>query len=371
LLHALILRSLKRNDEADGTFRSVLRLSPNHALDPMLYPPTLIRRFDAIKKEMAQAQRLALTVVTQPSGATVFIDGVAVGKSPHTQSLLPGAYVVTVGKDKASSLPHRVELKEPSTLRVDLAFEQRVDLQRLLCISDDGATKGRLDAALKLAAPLDVDTLYLVRLEPPGNAPGWFAASVIDVKSAQKTREGGLKLQAPSRPPEGITELANFILTGEAKGKVHPGPLSGSNGPPSASPAPRAALPTAGEAQATRRSERSWKTPAGWAAGGVGLLAAGAGVVFGLQSSSAWSDFNAHYQDGRAPDVSRADALKALQDRAESKKGLATASFITAGVGLVAGTYLLWSDISLPFLKRSEARAEISAGPSSLWVTIR
>ncbi|HMK71804.1 MAG TPA: PEGA domain-containing protein, partial [Myxococcaceae bacterium] len=98
LLRAMTLSALKRRDASDDAFRSVLRLEPNYRMSSASYSPALRGRFERLRQEQVRAPTVRLNVASLPSGATVFLDGLAVGKTPFTRELSPGLYQLLLGK---------------------------------------------------------------------------------------------------------------------------------------------------------------------------------------------------------------------------------------------------------------------------------
>ncbi len=96
------------------------------------------------------------------------MDGFALGHTPAALDLVPGTYQLLVGRPDAFSFPHLVQLREDTSLRVDLAFEQTIPPSRAACLQQPRDGKETpLGNALKLALLLEVDQLVVLRLDRP------------------------------------------------------------------------------------------------------------------------------------------------------------------------------------------------------------
>src|SRR5262249_30984887 len=103
LIRGMALSSMRRRDASDEAFRAVLRVDPLHVMSPDASSPTFRQRFDKLRNELARARKLRLSVQSQPAGATVYVDGLALGHTPATLELVPGTYQVLVGRPDAFS----------------------------------------------------------------------------------------------------------------------------------------------------------------------------------------------------------------------------------------------------------------------------
>jgi len=335
LLRGMTLSALKRRDASDDAFRSVLRLQPTYRMSAATYSPAFRTRFERLRQEQARTPTVRLTVTSMPAGATVFLDGLAVGQTPLARDLSPGLYQLLVGKDGGVSFPRALALREDLTLTVDLAFERSVPPTREPCLQTSREAGGPLPLghALKLGLLLELEQLVLVHIDRDRLESPALVATVVDVPTAQRTREGWLRVTQAGSVPDGIAELATFAVTGEASDRVtidapHPA-------------APAAAPPAA---VTTRPAEppRTWRTPTGIALAAGGALAVSLGVVFLVQGNDAAAQFNAAWPaGGAAPRPSQAADLKALGDQATGQQTLGM-TLLGVGVGLAAAGITLW-----------------------------
>src|ERR1700737_819047 len=112
LLHAHILRASGRSSEADDAFRRVLRLDPNHVLNPDFFSPLAQSRFERIRRDLARVPKVTVTVSSEPAGSAVYLDGLKLSEeTPSSVELIPAGYVLAVSKDGLVSFPHRFSLE--------------------------------------------------------------------------------------------------------------------------------------------------------------------------------------------------------------------------------------------------------------------
>lgn len=335
LLRGMTLSALKRRDASDDAFRSVLRLQPTYRMSAASYSPAFRARFERLRQEQARAPTVRLSVASVPAGATVFLDGLAVGQTPLVRELSPGLYQLLVGKDGGFSFPRTLALREDLTLTVDLAFERSVPPTRELCLQASPEPGGALPIghALKLGMLLELEQLVLVHLDRDRMATDALVATVVDIPTAQRTREGWLRVAQGGSVPDGIAELATFAVTGEASDRV-------------TIDAPRPAAPaaTAPPPAVTAQPEspgRTWRTPTGIALAAGGAVAVSLGVLFLVQGNDAAAQFNAGWPPGGAPRPAQAADLKALGDQATNQQTLGMA-LLGVGVGFAAAGVTLW-----------------------------
>ena len=258
LIRGMTLSAQRRRDASDDAFRAVLRVDPRHVMSPDAFSPTFRQRFDKLRAELARARKVRLSVQSQPAGATVYVDGFALGHTPASLDLVPGTYQVLVGRPEAYSFPHLVQLREDTALRVDLAFEQTIPPSRAPCLQQprDGH-ETPLGNALKLALLLEVDQLVILRLDRPSAGPSWLSAAVLNAQTAQRTREGGIQLGSGKSGGDDLGELARFVVTGETGERVVA--MNPSTGQASVLALP----PPAAVTQTRTSSTRTWRTPTG------------------------------------------------------------------------------------------------------------
>jgi PEGA domain len=359
LIRGMTLNAQRRRDASDDAFRSVLRVDPRHVMSPDAFSPTFRQRFDKLRAELARARKVRLSVQSQPAGATVYVDGFALGHTPATLELVPGTYQVLVGRPEALSFPHVVQLREDTSLRVDLAFEQTIPPSRAACLQQprDGR-ETPLGNALKLALLLEVDQLVILRLDRPAAGPSWLSAAVLNAQTAQRTREGGIQLGNTRSGSDDLGELARFVVTGETGDHVVVvNPSTGQSSVP-------ALPPPAAVVQAQSPSARTWRTPTGIALTATGAVGLGLGVVFQLKANDSASKFNQAYAGGSAPLPSQVGTVDGYRSDAQTQQALAYVGYAVGAAALGTGLWLWLTDGKAP-------STTVVAGPSSIAVSGR
>jgi hypothetical protein len=237
LVQSQLYKNLERTKEMNDAYRRVLRIDPGFMLDPDAYPPSTLQAFEATRKELTKAKKASLQVQSTPPGATIFVDGRELGKTPAKLALVPGFYRLTLLSGDGESFPRGVEVKKDESIQVDMGFEGAVALQPPLCVAapDD-------DEALKLGAAVSADQVIVVRnVAGPGNPP--YITAVLYDATGRRERNGGAG-------PDHVKKLATFILTGKSSPEVR----SGAAEPPS-SPTPPLE-PVQAPAEAVKPDER-------------------------------------------------------------------------------------------------------------------
>jgi hypothetical protein len=218
LLQALTHRAMGRVKESDDAFRNVLRLDEKYTLHPDDYPPSTRQAFEKLRREVAKAKRVKLSVKSTLPTSEVFLDGRSVGQTPLTLEVPAGTYELTLKKGDAVSFPRQIPVQgEETPLLVDLAYEGSLSASPFPCLASGGDDARMLSHAVRLGGTLGVEEVIIVRLEPASSGPKWLAATVLNVEGGQKLREGGFKVQGLDAPSEALTALVDFVTTGKAQ----------------------------------------------------------------------------------------------------------------------------------------------------------
>ncbi len=354
LIRGMALNSQRRRDASDDAFRAVLRVDPRHVMSPDAFSPAFRQRFDKLRNELARARKVRLSVQSQPAGAAVYVDGRELGHTPAMLDLVPGTYQVFVGRPDAFSFPHVVQLREDSSLRVDLAFEQTIPPTRAPCLQQPRDGKETpLGNALKLALLLEVDQLVVLRLDRPAAGPSWLSAAVLNAQTAQRTREGGIQLGSSRSGADDLGELARFVVTGETGERVVV--VNPALGQASVLALP----PPAAVVQAQAVPARTWKTPTGITLTATGAAALAVGLVFQLKANDSASKFNQAYTGGSAPLPGQIGTVDGYRSDAHAQQTVAYVSYAVGAVALGTGLWLWLTD-------GKAASTTLVAGPASV-----
>ncbi|RYZ42093.1 MAG: PEGA domain-containing protein [Myxococcaceae bacterium] len=354
LLHGLNYRALGKLKDSDAAFHQVLRLQPKYQLDADQYAPSLRQAFEKLRRDLARAPKVKLSVKSTLPSSDVYLDGLSVGQTPLTRELPAGAYDISVVKGDVTSFPRQVQAQGADTpLLVDLAYEGSVTAAPFPCLAvADGNEERTLSHAVRLGGTLGVEEVIVVRLERPSSGPKWFAATVLNVEGGQKLREGGFKTQGLEAPSEALHALVDFVTTGRSPSNLVV--MNNANGrapwDPSARNTPAAStgveltapsrLPEEADLTANTAPARTGLRTGSYVALGVGVAAlGGTGVVRLL----AQKDLDG-LQDRRAANGGRlvgSDAQTvALRDSLVNKSHLMTGLLVGGGAALVTGAVL-------------------------------
>ena len=292
VLQSLVLKATGKKEPAAEAFRRLLRVAPAHALDANEYSPSTIAAFEAVRKELKGAKKTAVSIVSQPPGAEVFLDGAPVGTTPFTGAFPPGSYSVSILSAAGSSFPRTLKVERAAaSVEVDLGFEASVAPQLPLCV--EGVGEGAVVRAVKLGALAGADLVVLLRLAPRAGQPDWLEAVLFDVSKGTQVRAGGMRLVA-SRQQGALDALAAYVLTGQGHSAVTvDGPKAVSV---AAAPPPAAAETAAAHPERAERVEGSVVPPPapavatsaprpplgrilGFSLMGAGILTTGAGLI--------------------------------------------------------------------------------------------
>jgi hypothetical protein len=214
LLDALVDSQLPGKKSTDEAFGRVLRLDPTYKLERGQFTPSMVQRFEKLRRKMASARRGALEVTSSPSDAEVFLEGRSVGRTPYRGSFPEGSYQLQVGKDGTSSLQRDVRVPTRRAVHVDLQFEGTVLGARSLCLADAPDQNAALSNAVKLGSMLDLDQVVLLRMERP-HQDSALGITVVDVSAGRSIRTGSLPMEGGAASDTGLAELARFVTTGK------------------------------------------------------------------------------------------------------------------------------------------------------------
>ncbi|CAM3265074.1 PEGA domain-containing protein [Corallococcus sp. ZKHCc1 1396] len=351
LLQGLNHRALGKTRDSDAAFLQVLRLQPKYQLDPDQYAPSLRQAFDKLRRDLARAPKVKLSVKSTLPASDVYLDGLGMGQTPLTLELPAGAYELSMVKGDVASFPRQVQVQGVDTpLLVDLAYEGSVTAAPFPCLAiADGNEERTLSHAVRLGGTLGVEEVIVVRLERPSSGPKWFAATVLNVEGGQKLREGGFKTQGLDAPSEALNALVDFVTTGRSPSNLV---VSANGRAPWDAGGRGAGASTGAELTAPHRLSEETElsdsaAPSGkglrtasYVTVGVGAAAlAGAGVVRLLaQKDLDGLEARRAANDGRL--VGTDAQTVALRDALVKKSHLMTGLFVGGGAAVVTGAVL-------------------------------
>jgi hypothetical protein len=379
LLHGLNYRSMGKVKESDTAFRNVLRLQPQHNLDPSLFAPSIRQAFERVRGELAKSKKVKLDVKSTLPTSEVYLDGLKVGQTPLSLPVIAGTYDITLVKGSAVSFPRQIQVQGTDTpVLIDLAYEGSVFATPFPCLaSTDRLDERILSHAVRLGGTLGVEEVIVVRLETPSSGPKWFAATVLNVDGGQKVREGGFKTQGLDAPPDSLSALVDFVTTGKAppnlvvpntNGKA-PWSKPSTDTPvasrPPAGPGGSASgqLPEGSLSATTPASGRSGSTSglrvASYVALGAGAASLGGAGVVRLMAQKDLEALEKRLNTSGRINAGDQEALQ-LRDSLASKGNLLTGLLIGSGAALTTGAVLF---LVSPSQTPPPVSVGVSAGP--------
>ncbi|HEX8539652.1 MAG TPA: PEGA domain-containing protein [Cystobacter sp.] len=357
LLQGMTLRALGRVKESDDAFLNVLRLDAQYQLDPDYYTPSTRQAFDKLRRELARARKVRLSVKSSLSPSEVFLDGRSVGQTPLALEVPPGTYALTLKKGDAVSFPRQFSVQgEETPVLVDLAYEGAVSATPFPCLATPEEGEQGLSHAVRLGGTLGVEEVIVVRLEGASSGPKWLAATVLNVEGGQKLREGGFKTRGLEAPAESLSALVDFITTGKTK----PNPDLVVTGP-DLQPPWKTPLPPAVSATGPERSGPSTTRVVSYVTLGVGVAALAAAGGVRLSAEQEWVELQRGHlnENGRveADDVTG----RRLVGQLARKGQLLTGLLIGSGAALATGAVLF---LASPSPRAAPAvSVDVTAGP--------
>jgi hypothetical protein len=217
--------ALGRRSEAARLLSRLVHADPTVQVDPRQYPPSFVRQVESLRAERRAEPHRNLTV-SSDRPATVFVEGRAVGTTPVTVSLAPGAYRLAAAAGDAR-LPRRTVTiaQEHRTVALDFAGAAalRPDAGPGLAL----ASTGRAAAIARVGASLGLDRAIAVTGEVSGGGR-WLVASLHDLRRGRLVREARIRLTGWQPPADGVAALAAYLVSGEPSELV----LTGKAPPP-------------------------------------------------------------------------------------------------------------------------------------------
>lgn len=175
-----------RKDEARAleAFRLVRNLAPDRsALDPGLYKPQIVALYE--KAGEADGAPGLANVSSEPSGATVWIDGRAVGPAPiELPTLAAGDHYLTATLDGHAPRTERIRIESGKGIEQSLLLSRLPADERARTVRAGLLAPGVVEADWKRAAGIlaawSVDVLVIVRQQESGT----LEVAVYDARQA-------------------------------------------------------------------------------------------------------------------------------------------------------------------------------------------
>ncbi|MDQ3266775.1 MAG: PEGA domain-containing protein [Myxococcota bacterium] len=350
LLQMLLAREQRQQPAKLAAMNRVLRLRPDFKLDPVFFPASVRQEFDAQRGKLKTTPSAELVVKSSPSGAEVSLDGVLVGRTPFRRSLPQGTYFLQVVKEKLSSFARSVDLRGAVQSQVDLDFEGSVETKLIPCLAEANPDT-LMNKAVRLGSLVDTEQVVVLTVQRPEAGPSWVTASLISVERGQKTREAGFKARGELQTERALSELAEFVATGQATKNVVVATESGEVAP--WTPPPVAVAARSPGLELPRSGPRRWVLWGGLGAGAGGLLGAG---ILRLVAQGEMDELTA--RSTASGFVVEGDARgTTLRESLQLKGGVITGLLVVGGAGVAAAAGAL-------FWPRAEEPLEVTVLPT-------
>jgi hypothetical protein len=182
---ALIHLREQNHGLAMGELQLLHRLEERDKIDPVRYPPDVVRAFKEARKVAFGGNSATLSISATYDGAPVFIDGKAAGQSPLTIEVSAGAHIVAIAApqyqaaatmidiDPGATQSHRIDLepRSPTKRALELRFEARAKGLRAEDLREAAARVARLVGSDSVMVILDDESkesaaaLYIQHLD--------------------------------------------------------------------------------------------------------------------------------------------------------------------------------------------------------------
>lgn len=257
-----------------------LRANPKLLLSRDEYPPRFHTLLEGAREDLAALGTGGMNIDSRPRGATVYVEGLEIGKTPLSLGndvFARGSYRVWVEAGRATSVPRVIDVgAEVTPVVIDLAFEGALwgggpGLHPLEGTSIDEVVARTIGGFLK------VDTLLLVGTSRYDGDDDWLWGAAFAVRDGSTARRGAVRIGDDVDLEHAAATLASFLGTGEDEGSVENRPLPESVLPTGKSVSGTASGPTMSLSQ-SGGEEPPWVLIGGVSAGVV-VIAATVGVL--------------------------------------------------------------------------------------------
>lgn len=161
-------QSLGKNSSADEHYRMVLLLRPDRVLDEAEVNPLVVERFELVRQNLSAALPGSISVISQPPGGRVTLDGRPVGRTPLTMSgVLPGEHYLSLELDGYRSWFGLVQVASGGLERKEIYPDEGTRIERVRLrnrLRDAGAANAPLADAQALCQGLNVGWIVFTRL---------------------------------------------------------------------------------------------------------------------------------------------------------------------------------------------------------------
>jgi hypothetical protein len=186
-----------QGSESAGTevFRRMVLLNPSASLDTHVFPPKIIERFEAVRKDLRATPRCVITAEANIPGARVFVDGRFRGATPvRVEEIFCGEHYLTIRA--RGCLPHHEMVKVSAgevavSVSVQLVPPGQGERVAALAAALGDAPAGDAipDALSEIGRLLGVDQAIVAVAKRNGDQIS-VAASVYDLMGRSRIKSG-------------------------------------------------------------------------------------------------------------------------------------------------------------------------------------
>ncbi len=213
-LRAACLLALGREAEADRAFEEALALRPEADATADGFSPEVAERAEAVRRGLAASGRARdLLIESTPAGATVSVDGHAVGSAPRTVSVLPGRHrIEAAAAGYANGVwQEEVGAAAPPAVTLRLADPDRDEALRQLASGASGPAALRLARIIvpgaggvitvRVESSAAGAVAHVERLDAGGPGVTGRTSRAIAVEAAAAITSAARQLFADAEPP--------------------------------------------------------------------------------------------------------------------------------------------------------------------------
>lgn len=137
---------------AIGEFQLLHRLAPERSVDPVRYPPSIVKAFEQARKRVPQNVAATLRITATYNGDTIYLDGKAVGQAPLTLPVTAGTHIVAIAAPKYQAAAQAIDVDPGDTLDIKLDLQPRSPITRARELRFQALTQGLTEESLRVAA---------------------------------------------------------------------------------------------------------------------------------------------------------------------------------------------------------------------------
>ncbi len=137
---------------AIGEFQLLHRLAPDHSIDPVRYPPSIVKAFESARSRIPTKVAATLNITATYNGDTIYLDGRPVGKAPLALPVAAGTHIVAISAPKYQAAAQAIDVDPGDTLDIKLDLQPRSPVSRARELRHQALRQGLDEASLRVAA---------------------------------------------------------------------------------------------------------------------------------------------------------------------------------------------------------------------------